>query len=112
MNETRLTEKQYRALGGLAVLSPLLRLLPGRPCALAGSGAWLSCLAAMLPLGGFALLLNSVRKRGTLGECLVKRSMPGRAVLWLLTLWFCLYGGVLLRSGAERFAAAMSVFRG
>lgn len=111
MNEQRLTEKQFWALGGLAVLSPLLRLLPGRVCALSGGGAWLSCLAALLPLTGFALLFYCVRQRGPLGRQLADRGAAGRILLGLLTLWFWLYGGVLLRSGAARFVTAMNVFR-
>lgn len=112
MNEQRLTEKQFWALGGLAVLSPLLRLLPGRACGLAGGGAWLSCLAAMAPLGGFAVLLHLVRRKGPLGQQLTDCGRIGRLLLVLLTLWFWLYGGVLLRSGAARFVTAMNVFRG
>ena len=112
MNEQRLTEKQFWALGGLAVLSPLLRLLPGRACWLSGSGAWLSCLAAMAPLAGFAVLLHPVRRKGPLGPQLSHRGRVGQVVLALLTLWFWIYGGVLLRSGAARFVTAMNVFRG
>lgn len=111
MNSQRLTEKQFWALGGLAVLSPLLRLLPGRVCALSDNGAWLSCMLAFLPLAGFTLLLVPVRKRGPLGQQLSGHG-TGRLLLALLTLWFWLYGGVLLRSGAARFLTAMNVFRG
>ncbi len=112
MNENSLTEKQYWALGGLAVLSPLLRLLPGLSCKLADGGAWLSCLLALVPLAGYGILLSRVRERGPLGDQLAGWGKPGGAILALLTLWFWLYGGVLLRSGAERFLAAMNVFRG
>lgn len=111
MNEHPLTEKQFWALGGLAVLSPLLRLLPGRACALSGGGAWLSCLVALAPLAGFAVLLHPVRKKGTLGQQLTDCGRIGQMLLALLTLWFWLYGGVLLRSGAARFLTAMNVFR-
>lgn len=112
MNEHPLTEKQFWALGGLAVLSPLLRLLPGRVCALSGGGAWLSCLVALVPLGGFAALLHLVRGSGPLGRQLADRGKCGRLLLALLTVWFWLYGGVLLRSGAERFLTAVNIFRG
>ena len=112
MNEQRLTEKQFWALGGLAVLSPLLRLLPGMACGLSGGGAWLSCLMALAPLGGFAVLWYFVRQKGPLGQQLTEQGTVGRILLALLTLWFWLYGGVLLRSGAARFVTAMNVFRG
>lgn len=111
MKKDTLTEKQFWAMSSLAVLSPLLRLLPGLPCRFAGSGAWLSCLMAMLPLAGFALLCHIVRIRGAIGAQLSQFGFGGRIVCWVLSLWFWLYGGILLRSGAERFLAAMRVFQ-
>lgn len=114
MNHETLTAKQFWALSSLAVLSPLLRLLPGRAAALAGGGAWLSCLLAFGPLMLFAALLNSVLRHGTLADGIARAFGPKfcRALFAVLTLWFWLYGGVLLRSGAERFLTAMNVFRG
>ncbi len=114
MNHESLTPKQFWALSSLAVLSPLLRLLPGRTAALAGGGAWLSCLLAFGPLALFSALLNYVLRRGALADGIARAFSPrvSRVLFAALTLWFWLYGGVLLRSGAERFLTAMSVFRG
>ena len=111
-----LTPRQVRALGTMAVLSPLLRIVPGAPLAAAGNAGWLSPLAA-LPI----LLLYALFLRRTLGGepaptpetvCRALGDRPGRVVLGLCGLWFLLYGGFLLRMSAERFLTALGVFRG
>lgn len=98
---------QLRALTGLALLSPALRLLPGASAALAGRGAWLCALPALGALLLYALLLQAMPC--PLGE------LPGRAlgrkagagILLLLSLWLCLEAGFQLRAGAERLLVAL-----
>lgn len=90
-------------------LSPALRLFPGASAELAGRGAWLSALLAILPLGVYVFFLcrfMDCRREGEgMGE-LIARALgqrAGRVVLTLFALWFILYAGFVLRSGAERF---------
>ena len=102
------SEGKLDLLIGTALLSPVLRLIPGSAAALGGSSAWLGPLAA-LPLGLlYAALLR--RLRGTLnpGECfpeLMRRALgrrPGGALLLLFAGWLLVYTGFLLRAGADR----------
>ena len=73
------SEGKLDLLIGTALLSPVLRLIPGSAAALGGSSAWLGPLAA-LPLGLlYAALLR--RLRGTLnpGECFPELMDAARA---------------------------------
>lgn len=93
---------------GTALLSPLLRLVPGSAAALGGSSAWAGPLAA-LPLGLlYAALLHRLRRTLSPGEtfpALTRRVLGprlGGLVLLLFAAWLLLYAGFVLRSGAER----------
>lgn len=107
-----LTEKQLWALGMLAALSPLLRLVPETNLRAAGAAGWLSPLAALPVLLLYAALLRKLLSRREDGEALsaLLRRRPGRAVTALCGLWFLLYAAFLLRAGAERFYSALGVF--
>lgn len=94
----RLTERQRRALGSLAVLSPLLRLVPRTNLAAAGDAGWLAPLAALPLTALYALVLRRVpqpRSRWRSGLC---------------AAWFLFYGAFLLRMSAERFFSALTIF--
>lgn len=100
---------QLMALSWVILLSPALRLFPSASAALAGRGAWLSALLAVPPLTLYVFLLSrfmDCRSDGEgMGE-LIARALgksAGKAVLTLFALWFALYAGFVLRSGAERF---------
>lgn len=107
-----LTKKQLWALGSLAALSPLLRLVPEGNLRAAGTAGWLSPLAALPALLLYASLLRrllALREGSEPLSSLLHRSC-GRAVIVLCGVWFLLYAAFLLRAGAERFYAALGVF--
>ena len=107
--ESKLTRRQLALLLWGAMLSPLVRRLPGA----AGRGAWLAALLALPP----ALLLGSLlgrtlsrRRPGEgLGELFLRAAgpVPGRIAAGLFGLWFLFYGGFVLRAGADRFVSAV-----
>ena len=88
-------------------------LLPQTAVALAGRGAWLAPLPALLPVLLLALILESFRRHMRPGEgmggLLLRWLGPaaGRAVLALYAAWFLFYGGFILRSGAERLVSTI-----
>ena len=96
------------ALGSVIALAPALRLLPTQTLSLAGRGAWLSSLAALPVLLGYALFLEKFTDKRADGEGLselVLRALgkkAGAAVLSLMSAWFILYAGFVLRSGSDR----------
>ena len=107
-----LTNKQLLALGSLAALSPLLRLVPEANLRSAGAAGWLSPLAALPLLLLYTALLRRLLAQREDGEplsALLRRTL-GRAVTALCGAWFLVYAAFLLRAGAERFYAALGVF--
>ena len=96
--------RQLRAVGSLAALAALLRLIPGVSVAAAGSAGWLCGLAALPLLLGYGAAL--CRAGGGLADRL------GPVARGALGLWFLFYGGFLLRAGSERFFAALGIFTG
>lgn len=113
MNENLITRKQFAAAIFVSLLSPLLRLLPQTAVDLAGRGAWLSALPAALPLLALGAVLACfrayMRPGEGLGGLLLRWLGPvfGRIVLVLYAGWFLLYGGFILRSGAERLVSTI-----
>lgn len=113
MNENLITRKQFAAAIFVSLLSPLLRLLPQTAVDLAGRGAWLSAIPAVLPLLGLGAVLVSfqayMRPGEGLGGLLLRWLGPvfGRIVLVLYAGWFLLYGGFILRSGADRLVSTI-----
>ena len=109
----RLNANQWMAISSLILLGPALRLLPQLTAAAAGRAAWLAVLPALPLLLFYAgLLSRSLEKRPArtgLPELLLQAlgEKPGRAVLLLLSLWLCFYGGFLLRSGADRLVVTV-----
>lgn len=100
---------QLLALAWVILLSPALRLFPAESAELAGRGAWLSALLAAAPLALYVFFLSRFMECRAdsegMGE-LILRALGGRMgkpVLTLFALWFTLYAGFVLRSGAERF---------
>ncbi len=117
MTGAGLTRRQYFLLCSLAVLSPLLRLVPQETAAYAGNVSWLCAAAAYGPLLLFGLLLNAMlraRRPGEgMGELILRALGPvfGRGLLAVYALCFLLYAAFLLRSGADRFLTSVSIFR-
>lgn len=112
MQNDRITEKQFAAAVFTAVLAPMLRMLPRAAVLPAGSLAWLSAIAAAVPLLLLALLMSSLRRHLGPREgaaALFPRvfgTVIGRCFLVLYAAWFLFYAGFVLRAGAERLTAA------
>ncbi|MFR7768155.1 MAG: GerAB/ArcD/ProY family transporter [Oscillospiraceae bacterium] len=113
MMHLSLTRRQYYTLCTMALLSPLLHLVPRKTAAEAGCGGWLSGAAALVPLLLFAALLEGILRRGRpgegIGEITLRALGPvaGRVLLGVYALWFLLYSAFALRIGAERFIEAV-----
>jgi len=105
-----LTRRQRGALLLVSMISPLFRQAPGSAVGYAGGGVWLSALAAgVLYMGLELFLLRLVPAGMTLGEalCASVGRLPGRLAQGLYTIYICIYAGFVLRSGADRFVAAV-----
>lgn len=113
MNGKLLTTKQFAALIFVSLLSPLLRSVPRASVYTAGRGAWLSVLPALfilLFLAAFlGFLIRSLRPGEGYADLFFRWLGPvaGRIVLLLYGLWFLVYAGFVLRTGAERLVAAV-----
>lgn len=103
------SERQLRSLCAIALLSPILRLIPGSAAPQAGRAAWAAPLAALPLLLLYAWLLGRLRRTMAEGETLPELALRalgdrvGRAALLLLSAWLLLYCGFTLRAGADRF---------
>lgn len=111
--EDGMSFRQYMAAVGVALFSPVTRLLPKAVLEPAGFSGWLAPLAALPLLLGLVWLMGRLltlegRKVG-LGDALLARLGPwgGRIIGTLLALWMLLYGGVVLRAGSERILSTI-----
>ncbi len=108
-DKTRFNRRQLLSLCTLILLVPALRLYPAASAELAGRAAWLCALAALPALLLYLRFLYrfmALRGEGEGLAELILRSLGGRlgqAALLLFAFWLLLYGGFVLRSGAERF---------
>ena len=108
MTRGDVSPRQFTAAGFVAALSLLIRRFPRALAAAAGRSAAAAVPLSILPLAAaLAAAWLLLRRRGA-------RDVPslltgllgaaaGRLVTGLYGLWFLLYTGFLLRSGAERF---------
>ncbi len=112
MKHGYLTKKQFSAAVFTASLAPLTRLTPRFSAALGGRGAWLGAVPAFAVLMLLTLLLKPLRRAMLPGEGMgglilrLTGPLAGRLLLALYGGLFLLMGGILLRTGAERLAAA------
>lgn len=105
--------RQLIALASVIFLAPALRIYPSLSTAAAGTAAWLSAFAALIPAAGYAFFISRFIDRRREGEsmaALIGRSLgprTSRAALAVTVLWFLLYAGFILRSGAERLVTTV-----
>lgn len=103
-----ISEKQLWTIGSLAVLSPLLRVVPETNLRAAGNAGWLSGVAALPMLALYGLFWRAALRRRAEGETIDDRlSKPWRR---FLGLWALFYAAFCLRMSAERFFTALGVF--
>lgn len=113
MKTNPIPQKQFAAMILTSMLSPLLRSLPRAAVHNAGKGAWLCVLPAffllMVMLALHGCYIRQLRPGMGYADLILKWLGPvaGRLVLLLYWIWFLFYTGFILRSGAERLAAAV-----
>ena len=113
MEQQPISQRQFMALSFLAMLSPFLRLIPGRIAQLAGPVAWVTPVVAFPLLVGLAALIFRVLKNTQLGEGLslvtirVLGNFFGKALVLVWSAWLIFHAGFTLRSGADRFVATV-----
>ncbi len=113
MKENYLTQKQFAALIFTSLLSPLLRSVPRASVLIAGRGVWISMIPALLLLlalvAFLSVLIRQLRPGEGFADLFLRWMGPvtGRIVLILYGIWFLLYAGFVLRSGAARLVAAV-----
>lgn len=105
--------RQYLVLLFVALLSPLVKLIPGGLAAQAGTGAWLSTLLLLLPTLA-AVWLAAYLGRGLpenegLGELLCRCLgwRLGRILCGVFGLWLLLLSCLTLRLGVERLTSTI-----
>lgn len=112
-NGQTISNKQLGAVIFLSVLSPVIRIFPGKCAELAGKGAWLSPVFAAPLLYLLALLINKMMRRDDEQEGLpdiIKRAAGrtgGRIIMGVLALWLLFYIGVVVRASAERLISTI-----
>ncbi|MCD7837809.1 MAG: GerAB/ArcD/ProY family transporter [Clostridiales bacterium] len=105
--------RQYLVLLFVALLSPLVKLIPSGLVARAGTGAWLSTLALLLPVLAVVWLVaylgRGLPENEGLGEllcrCLGQRT--GRILCGVFGLWLLLLSCLTLRLGVERLTSTI-----
>ena len=113
MREDSLSFRQYAAAIGVSLFSPVSRLLPEAVLKRAGFSGWLSPLPALPLLLGLVWcmqrLLSPEGETLGLGQALERRlgTFGGKGASALLSLWTVAYGGLILRSGAERILSTL-----
>ena len=113
MNNYSFSRRQLSATCSVFFLAPALRLIPQGAARLAGRAAWVSvplALPCILLYIWFLRAFLSQRQSGEGIAELTQRALgrrAGRTVLIVFALWFMLYGGFTLRSGAERIITTM-----
>ena len=112
-DKSHAVRRQLQSLCAMALLSPVLRLIPGSAAERGGRAAWAGPLAALPLLLLYVWALCRLRSRMREGESLPELSLralgkgPGRALLLLYGAWLLLYAGFTLRAGADRFAVTI-----
>ncbi len=110
---SKITRSQFAACGFVALLSPLMRVLPQAGVVIAGKAAWISVFPACVVLIVLAWFLGVLRKQLLPGEGLADLFLRwlgpvvGRIVLLVYAAWLLLYAGFILQSGAERLVTSI-----
>ena len=102
MDQDRVSLRQLLTLTFAALLSPAIRILPGRTAEIAGEGGWLAAVAALPVLLGLCWVLFALLKGKGLGQTALEVLGPvlGRVVMALYLLW-----GLFLLAANARLVA-------
>ena len=102
MTEDQISLRQLLTLTFAALLSPAIRVLPGQTAALAGTGGWLSALAALPVVILLCLGLWYLCRKGGLDQAAL--SLLGKPIGRGLCLLYFLWGIFLLAVNARQCA--------
>ena len=102
MTEDQISLRQLLTLTFAALLSPAIRVLPGQTAALAGTGGWLSALAALPVVILLCLGLWYLCRKGGLDQAAL--SLLGKPIGRGLCLLYFLWGIFLLAANARQCA--------
>ena len=88
MDQDRVSLRQLLTLTFAALLSPAIRILPGRTAEIAGEGGWLAAVAALPVLLGLCWVLFALLRGKGLGQTALEVLGPvlGRVVVALYLL--------------------------
>lgn len=102
MAQDRISLRQLLTLTFAALLSPAIRILPGRTAQIAGEGGWLATVAALPVLLGLCWVLFALLNGQGLGQAALHVLGPvaGRVVVALYFIW-----GLFLLSANARLVA-------
>ena len=102
MDQDRVSLRQLLTLTFAALLSPAIRILPGRTAEIAGEGGWLAAVAALPVLLGLCWVLFALLRGKGLGQTALEVLGPvlGRVVVALYLLW-----GLFLLAANARLVA-------
>lgn len=109
----KISLRQYLILLVVALMPPVVKLVPGKQALIAGKGAWAAALFVLVPMLSAVWLVSGVGKRlppGTgLGEflCLTLGAPVGKALCLLYGGWLLLLASTVLRFCAERFVSTI-----
>ncbi len=108
-----LSRRDLITLATMTMLSPALRLFPSAAIRLAGRTAWLSALAGIPLMLLYAWLISRMMDSASDGEGMqdlflrLPGKFTGKAFLLISGMWFTLYAGFVLRSGADRLVVTV-----
>ena len=108
-----INRKQIASMGFVALLSPIIRLLPRQLVMIAGNTAWISPLISIFPLLLMLCFMNWFLKNRQpeegLGDLFLRAlgGFFGKIILLLFTVWLLFYCGFTLRVGADRFISTV-----
>lgn len=108
--KSSLSRRQFTAAVFLALLSPLIRVIPRGSAALAGKACWLCALPAFVLLALYGCLYARCLRPGeSLGALILRALGPvaGRGALGLFAAAFLFYAGFVLRVGADRLVVTV-----
>ncbi len=103
MSDHKISMRQVLTLLFASLLSPMVRVLPGRTAALAGRAGWLSALPALPVLLALVWVLCALLRDSGEGLAQCFRRVLGRGVGRALTLAYLLWGVLLLCMNARQF---------
>jgi hypothetical protein len=111
--KNQISLREYLVVLFVAVLSPLVKIVPTRQAQTVGTGGWLTMLVVLVPILVLVWVISKVGRslpeRVGLGEvlCLCTGQGIGKALCVCYGVWFTLRATIGLRLCAERFVSTL-----